>query len=268
MSPWTFGVKFPYGTQITSGSLKFAAGEDENLKMLPPGPTPERLASVYGQAPCFSAISLTTGGACLGLDPYVGLHIRAIQLVRGIPIMTSILRPSAGASRSSSSTMSDEQDSTDDYPEIRGSTCGDSIEEGCLIVMVAPAGGPSQNNSSRYPTIGRSEASGARTPNDGMIQNVNPDFNAIRLQTIIESIQWMTPEGSSLVALAQQGVEAANFVIAQRSADNLGGEPFVDNRSNDRAKRAQSETASSASGNRRLANNDVCRWITWNRHLR
>jgi hypothetical protein len=39
----------------------------------------------------------------------------------------------------------------------------------CLIIMVAPAGGPSQNSSSQYPTIERSEASDARTPNDGMI---------------------------------------------------------------------------------------------------
>jgi hypothetical protein len=53
-----------------------------------------------------------------------------------------------------------------------------------------------------------------------MIRNLNPDFNAIRLQTIMESIQWMSPEGSPLVALAQQGAEAANFIIAQRSADN------------------------------------------------
>jgi hypothetical protein len=56
--------------------------------------------------------------------------------------------------------------------------------------------------------------SDAQTPNDGMIQNLNSDFNSIRLQTIKESIQRMTPEGSPLVALAQQGAEAANFVIA------------------------------------------------------
>jgi hypothetical protein len=71
-----------------------------------------------------------------------------------------------------------------------------------------------------------------------MIQNLNPDFNAIWHQTIMESIQRMTPEGSLLVALAQQGAEAANFIIAQRLAGNPRGEPFVGNRSNNRPKRA------------------------------
>jgi hypothetical protein len=56
--------------------------------------------------------------------------------------------------------------------------------------------------------------SDAQTPNDGMIQNLNSDFNSIRLQTTKESIQRMTPEGSPLVALAQQGAEAANFIVA------------------------------------------------------
>jgi hypothetical protein len=32
-----FDVKFPYDTQFTFGSLTFAAGEDENLMMLPQG---------------------------------------------------------------------------------------------------------------------------------------------------------------------------------------------------------------------------------------
>jgi hypothetical protein len=128
---------------ITFGSLMFATGEDENLKMLLPGPAPEHLTMVYEQAPCFLAISSITDGACLGLDPYAGLHIRTVKLIRDIPIVTSILQPSAGASSSSSSTVSAEQDSTDDYPEIRGSTCGDSTEEGHLIVMVASTRGPS-----------------------------------------------------------------------------------------------------------------------------
>jgi hypothetical protein len=71
-----------------------------------------------------------------------------------------------------------------------------------------------------------------------MIQNLNLDFNVVRLQTIMDSIQWMAHEGSPIVALAQQRVEAMNYVIAQRSADNPRGEPSIDNRSNDRAKRA------------------------------
>jgi hypothetical protein len=68
--------------------------------------------------------------------------------------------------------------------------------------MVAPSGAPLHNNPSKYPTIRRSEASDTRTSNDGTIQNMNPDFNAVRLQTIIELIQCMAHEGSPLVALA------------------------------------------------------------------
>jgi hypothetical protein len=94
MTPWTFDVKFPYGTQFTFGSLTFATEKDGNLRMLPPGPAPERLAPAYGQAPCFLVISSTTGGACSSLDPYAGQHIRTVKLVQGIPIVTSILQPS------------------------------------------------------------------------------------------------------------------------------------------------------------------------------
>jgi hypothetical protein len=264
VSPWTFDVKVSCDTQFTFRSLMFVAGEDENLKMLPPRPALERLALVYGQAPCFLAISSTSDDAYSSLNPsslnpYVGSYIRTAKLVQDISIVTSILQPSAGASSSSSSTVSPDQDSANDYPEIRGSTCEDSIEEGHLIIMVASVGRPSHNSSSRYPTIGRSEASDACTPNDGMIQNLNPDFNVTRLQTIMESIQRMAPEGSPLVDLAQQGAEAANFIIVQRSIGNPRGEPSVDNRSIDRVKRARSEAAASTSGNHRLADNDAHR---------
>jgi hypothetical protein len=134
--------------------------------------------------------------------------------------VTSILQTSAGASSLASLVASPDQDSADDYPEIGGNTSGDSTEEGHLIVMVAPAGGPLHNNSSRYPTIERSEEFNARMPNDGMIWSLNPDFNVIQLQTIKESIQRMAPKGSPHIALAQQGAEAVNFVIAQQSDDN------------------------------------------------
>jgi hypothetical protein len=143
-----FDVKFLYGTQFTFGSFTFAVGKDVNLKMLPLGQAPGCLALVYGQAPYFLAISSITGGACSGLDPYVGLHICTVKLIRGIPIMTSILQPSTGASSSPSSATSLDQDSADDYFMIWGSTCGDSTEKGLLIIMVAPAGEPSHNSSS------------------------------------------------------------------------------------------------------------------------
>jgi hypothetical protein len=53
-----------------------------------------------------------------------------------------------------------------------------------------------------------------------MIQNLNPDFNVVWLQTIMESIPRMELEGSPLVALAQQGADVANLVIVEKSAGN------------------------------------------------
>jgi hypothetical protein len=47
--------------------------------------------------------------------------------------------------------------------------------------MVALNGDRSNNTSSRYPTIGRSEVSNARTPSGGLVQNLNLDFNAVRV---------------------------------------------------------------------------------------
>jgi hypothetical protein len=78
----------------------------------------------------------------------------------------------------------------------------------------------------------------------------------------------MAPEGSPLVALAQQGAKAANYVIAERSIDIPLGEPSVGNQSHDWVKRARSEAAASASGNCRLADNDVHRQITQNHRQR
>jgi hypothetical protein len=215
MTPWTFDVKFPFGTQFTYGSLTFAAGEDGELRMLPPRPAPELCVSAYGQAPWSLTISSTSGGACSGLHSFEGLYIRTAKIVRGIPVVMFTLRPLAGASSSSSMTASPDQDSSDDYPEIGISARKDSTGEGRLIFMVALNGDPSHNSSSRYPTIGRSEASDVWTPNNGMIQNLNPDINIIRLQTIMESIQRMAPEGSPLIALAQQGAKVVNVIVAQ-----------------------------------------------------
>jgi hypothetical protein len=36
-----------------------------------------------------------------------------------------------------------------------------------------------------------------------LVRNLNTDFNVVRLQTIMESIQCMAPEGSPLLFLAQ-----------------------------------------------------------------
>jgi hypothetical protein len=172
MAPWTFDMKFPLGTQFTFGSLTFAAGEDEDLKMLSQGPAPEHPTPTP---------SSTSGSPCSGLDPCVGLYICIVKLVWGIPIVTSTLRTFTGASSSSSSASSPSRDSSDEYLEIRASTYGKSTEDSHLILMVAPNGDRSRNSSSEYPTIRRSETSDAQTPSVGLVQNLNPNFNAIRV---------------------------------------------------------------------------------------
>jgi hypothetical protein len=122
--------------------------------------------------------------------------------------------------------------------------------------MVALNGDRSSNTSSRYPTIRRSEASDARTTSGGLAQNLNPDFNAVRVQTIMETIQRMAPDGSPLAVLAQQGVEVANLIIAEKLAGN------------DRVRRVRSEAASSASPNHRLSEHDAQWRITQSRAAR
>jgi hypothetical protein len=123
MTPWMFDVKFTCGTQLTFGSLTFTNGEDRDLKMLPPGLAPEHLAL---------ASSSASGGSCSGSDPCAGSYIRITKIVRGIPVITSILRPLARASSSSSSASTPYPDSSDDYPEIGASVCREPVEGGAL----------------------------------------------------------------------------------------------------------------------------------------
>jgi hypothetical protein len=119
--------------------------------------------------------------------------------------------------------------------------------------MVVPNGDRSRNSPSGYLTIGRSQTYDVKTPSMGLV----------RVQTIIETIQLMSPDGSPLALLAQQGAEAANLIVAEKSANGLRREPSTGH--NDRARRARSEAASSASSNRHLAENDARRHITQNR---
>jgi hypothetical protein len=117
--------------------------------MLPPGPVLEHPTSTASSIP---------SGVYSGLDPFIGLYIRTAKLVWGILIVTFILRPFSRASSSSSLVSSLDRDSSDDYPEIGASICRNTAEDDCLIFMVAPNGDQSRNNSSGYPTIGRSKA--------------------------------------------------------------------------------------------------------------
>jgi hypothetical protein len=180
--------------------------------------------------------------------------------------VTSILRPLAGASSSSTPTSTPDLDSSDDYLEIKASVCGEPTEGSRLIYMVAPNGDRSNNTSTRYPTIGRSEVSDARTPSGGLVRNLNPNFNAVRVQAIMKTIQCMAPDGSSLAILAQQGVEAVNLVVTEKSVGFPWREPSVGD--NDRGRPTQSEVASSASPNHRLSEHDTRRHITQNQAAR
>jgi hypothetical protein len=55
----------------------------------------------------------------------------------------------------------------------------------------------------------------------------------------METIQRMTPDCSPLALLAQQGADAANLIVAEKSAGVPQREPSISH--NDRARRAQSE---------------------------
>jgi hypothetical protein len=67
----------------------------------------------------------------------------------------------------------------------------------------------------------------------------------------------MAPDGSPLDVLAQQGADAANFIVIEKLINVTRGEPLVGG--NDRARYAQSEAASSASPNHCLSEHDA-RW--------
>jgi hypothetical protein len=153
MAPWTFDIKFPRGTEFTFGSLTFAAGEDGDLRMLPPGEATEHIVTS-------SASSETKAES----DLFDGSYICTVKLVRGIPVVMTILHPCAGAASSSPSALSSDQGSSKDYPEIGVNTCESSASTRRLICMVAPNEDQPCHSSSGYPTIGRSEASDARTP--------------------------------------------------------------------------------------------------------
>jgi hypothetical protein len=223
--------------------------------MLPPGEATEHIAPS-------SASSETQAES----DLFNGPYIRTVKLIRGISVVTTILRPCVGAANSSPSALSSDQGSSKNYPEIEVSSCGSPADVSRLICMVAPNEYQPHHSSSGYPTIGRSEASDARTTSTGLIQNLNPDFNVVRVQAIMETIQRMAPDGSPLALLAQQGAEAANLIVAEKSTDVPRREPSGGH--NDRARCARSEVASSFSPNRHLAGNDTLRRITQNRNVR
>jgi hypothetical protein len=78
--------------------------------------------------------------------------------------------------------------------------------------------------------------SDAQTPSVGLVQNLNPNFNTVRVQTIMETIQCMAPDGSPLALLTQQGAEAVNLIVAEKSASGPQREPSAGH--NDQARHA------------------------------
>jgi hypothetical protein len=120
-------IKFPRGTEVTFGSLTFAAGEDGDLRMLPPGEAVEHIA-------LSSASSETQAES----DLFDGPYIRTVKLIRGIPVVTTILRLCAGGASSSPSALSSDQGSSENYPEIGVNTCESSASTNRLIYMVVP----------------------------------------------------------------------------------------------------------------------------------
>jgi hypothetical protein len=73
-----------------------------------------------------------------------------------------------------------------------------------------------------------------KPPSAGLAGNLYLDFNAVRVQAIMETIKRMTPDGSPLALLAQQGAEAVNHIIAEKSASGPQKEPSAGH--NDRAR--------------------------------
>jgi hypothetical protein len=149
MTSRTFDVKFPCGTQLTFGSLIFAAEENGQLKMLSLGPAPGHLTPTS---------SSTSGRSCAGLGHCAGSYIHTAKIIRGIPVVTSTLRPLVRASGLSTSASTPDSDSVDDYLEIGVGACREHAKYSHFIYIVVPNGDRSSNNSNRYPTIGRSEA--------------------------------------------------------------------------------------------------------------
>jgi hypothetical protein len=122
---------------------------------------------------------------------------------QGHPIGKTILQSLVGASSSSSSGVTPDWDFIEDYHEIGSNACWNPAIEAHHISIVGLARSNSHNNSSKYPTIGGSKVSDAWIPSSNVVRNLNPDFNVVRLQTFMESIQRMIPHDSPLVALAQ-----------------------------------------------------------------
>jgi hypothetical protein len=100
----------------------------------------------------------------------------------------------------------DDDYSIEEYPVILDNNHWDLNVEAHRVNMTGHHGHESRNLSSRYPMIGRLETSDVATSNR-LVQNQNPNFEVVLLQTLMESIRFMVKDGSPLAPLVQQGDE-------------------------------------------------------------
>jgi hypothetical protein len=92
-----------------------------------------------------------------------------------------MFQPSAGMLSPTSSGASTNRDSAKDYPKIGGSIYWNPVVEARRISMVGLGRAYSYNSSIKYLTIRGSTTSDAWTPSNQVVQNLNLDFNTIRL---------------------------------------------------------------------------------------
>jgi hypothetical protein len=89
--------------------------------MLPPEPTLGHLTLTSSSA---------SDRSCVGPGRCAESYIPTAKIIRGIPVVTSILRALVGASSSSTSTSTPNSDSSDDYPEIGANACREPVKDG------------------------------------------------------------------------------------------------------------------------------------------
>jgi hypothetical protein len=99
---------------------------------------PDDASPKVGTSTPSSGFIIDTRRILLRIGSLSGGYIRTVKIVQGILVVTSILRPLAGASRSSSSASIPDPDSSNDYPEIGVSVCGEPAESDRFIYMVTP----------------------------------------------------------------------------------------------------------------------------------
>jgi hypothetical protein len=122
MAPWTFKVKFPYDTQFLFKSLMFTTREGRTLELLTRDPVPSHHKPIYEEATYYpadpSAFS-ASNGVCSGLNPCVEPYYLSTMTSQGYPIGMPIIQPQAGTLGLTSSVVSTNRDSIEDYHQMR-----------------------------------------------------------------------------------------------------------------------------------------------------